>query len=54
MGGGIVDLGSPAHVDVGGEVVFSAFLRRNSAGESFNIGGIWLVKIYMDGMLGSG
>ena len=53
-GGGIANLGSPTRVTVSGEVVFSAFLRRNSVGENFDIRGIWLVKIHVDGFLGLG
>ena len=54
MGDGITDLGSPTQVTVGGDVVFPAFLIRDSAGESFDIRGIWLVKIHVDGFLGLG
>ena len=54
MGDGIANLGSPTRITVSGKVVFPAFLRRNSFGESFDIGDIWLVKIHVDGLLGLG
>ena len=35
-------------------MVFPAFLGRNSIGGSFCTGGILLVEIHVDGLLGSG
>ena len=39
---------------VGREMLFPAFLQRNSIGQSFDIQGIGLVKIHVDGFLGAG
>ena len=49
MGDSITNFGAPASVTVGGEMVFSAFLRRNVVFVSFKIGGARVVKIQVDG-----
>ena len=47
----VSNLGTPAGVAVGGEVVISAFLRRDGVSDSFDIGGIMLMKMHEDVLL---
>ena len=51
MGNGVFNLGTPLGVAVGCEVVLSAFLRRDGVSECFDIGGICLMEIHVDGFL---
>ena len=48
---GITDLRTPADVAVGRDEVFLAFLGRDCFREGFNIRGIWLIKMHVDGFL---
>ena len=54
MGHGISNLGSPASVTVDCEMVLSALLRRNGISEIFDIGGVRVVDIHVNGLLGVG
>ena len=54
MWNGVSNLGTPTGIAVGDEVVLSAFLRRDGISESFNIGGVRLTEIHVDGLLVAG
>ena len=54
MGNGITDLQTPAGVAVGREEVFLAFVGRDCVREGFDIRGIWLMEIHVDGFIVAG
>ena len=51
MGNGTANLRTPSGVAIGREAVFLAFLGRDCVRKGFDVRGIWLMEIHMDGFL---